>query len=114
VLFGLPPTALLLAVVPGGLLTATGYLVAWRTAHLEVQGRYRGAAVTAGYMPATAIAFGYSLLRFQATADTQTGVADLFVSLDPGFVVASVGYTGLLFPVIFGGLGGYLVEVRGE
>jgi len=112
VLYGFPPAMLALAVVPAGLLTAVGYVTARRTAALETPGRYRGAAVVVGYLPVTAIAFAYVLVRPRLSAAGGDGAVTTLATLDPGFVVASVGYTGILFPVIFGGLGGFVAERR--
>lgn len=112
VLFGLPPDFLAFALVPALLLALVGYVTARRTRRLDMPGRYRGAGVVFGYLPVTGLAFVYVVVRFQQLAPDGRSPLAVIATLDPGFLVASVGYTGLLFPLLFGGLGGYVAERR--
>jgi hypothetical protein len=112
VLLGLPSDVLVLSVVPAALLAVVGYVTARRTATLDVPARYRGAGVVFGYFPATLVAFSYVVVRSQLAATGEPALVDVLATLDPGLLVAVVGYTGILFPVGFGGVGGYVLEYR--
>lgn len=111
-LLGLPLDVLLLSVVPAALLAVVGYVTARRTAPLDLPARYRGAGVVFGYFPSTVIAFSYVVVRSQMAASSEAGLVDVLATLDPGLLVAVLGYTGILFPVGFGGVGGYVLEYR--
>lgn len=112
VFLGQPPGFLLFAVIPAVLLALVGYATARRTAALSTSARYRGASVVFGYLPATALAFGYVVLRADVGGDV--GLIGALAALDPRFLLTSIGYTGLLFPIVFGAIGGLLAGRRAD
>lgn len=110
VFFGFPLRILLLSALPIGLLVGAGYAAAWRTAEIEYPAHYRGAAVVVGYLALTGVGYGYTVVRLGMEASGDPGQVAAEGSLP--IVFAAVGYTGLLLPVVFGGLGGYLYDWR--
>lgn len=112
VFFGSGAGALVLALFPAGVLTAAGYLIAWRTGELDIPGRYRGPALVFGYLPATAVGFGYAVWRFGSVAGETAGPVEAILAIDPVFLLVAVGYAGVFFPIVFGGLGGHLQARR--
>lgn len=111
-LLGLPPDVLLFSALPAVLLAVVGYVAAGRTATLDIPARYRGAGIVFGYFPTTIIAFSFVIVRSQLAATGQPRLLDVLSTLDPGLLVGVVGYTGILFPVGFGGVGGYVLAYR--
>lgn len=111
-LLGLPIDVLLFSFVPATLLSVVGYVTARGTASMDLPARYRGASLVFGYFPVTLVAFAFVVVRSQLAATGEPGLVGVLATLDPGFLVAVLGYTGILFPVGFGGLGGYVLEYR--
>lgn len=88
--------------LPVSVLTVTGYLLASRTLPAtadETDGAKRGATLAAGYLPLVFLA----AVIFEESAEGASIGVDLFEAL----LIA-----GLLYPAIFGAIGGYLA-VRG-
>lgn len=110
VFFGIPAQALLLAGLPALLLVSAGHITARRAADNSTPAHYRGAAVVFGYLPLTAVGYAYGSLRFGLEAGG--GIGELFGGVGLPVVITGVGYTGLLFPIAFGGLGGYVYARR--
>ena len=98
-------TALLFSLVPGLALAATGYVLARRSADSTRSGFRRGATVTAGYLSVFLVTYGYIFAR-AAFSDVSGGLG----GVNPLAIVLPLTFTGLLFPVAFGGLGGYLAD----
>lgn len=110
VFFGFPMRILVLSAIPVGLLLAAGYVTARRTVAVDYPGHYRGAAVAVGYVALTGVGYGYTVVRLGVAAGGDIGQVAAGGSLP--VVIAGVGYTGMLLPVVFGGLGGYLYAWR--
>lgn len=92
-------TFLVWAIVPIAILVVSGYWIASQAP--RGQGFMNGASVTVGYFVMTVLAFLYlAFLVGNAQATIEVGV-DL--------VIATV-ITGILFPVVFGGIGGILAD----
>lgn len=106
IFFGGPLQALALALLPVFLLMTAGYITARRTTGFETPAHYRGAAVVFGYLPMTGLGYIYGSLRFGLDAGGNIG--EFFGGASLPIVITSVGYTGLLFPVAFGAVGGAL------
>lgn len=83
------------------ILLVAGYRVASKATNAE-SGFKNGATVTAGY----AVLAVLSLLMVFGS------FADLVFQEATGFVLVSLVFTGLLMPVVFGGLGGWIADKR--
>lgn len=110
VLLGGPPALLLFSTLPGVILASSAYTIVAASSDSPRGGPARGATIVVGYFALSVVAVGFFLFRRQTLATPGTVTADI-----PGVVVAIVVlFTGIVFPVIFGGLGGALAERRGH
>lgn len=87
---------LVFALLPMGILLGSGYRIA--SGATPGSGFRTGASVAAGYLLLTLVAYGYMLFLASGSASAQ-------LSLD---VVVQIFVTGLLFPAVFGGIGGLI------
>lgn len=100
------PALLVLALVPAGILAWAGSAVARRTNDLPVSPPVRGAVVTVGYFCLTALSALFLVVR--------SGAGEVYEASfgGGGFDLLPVGLTlvlaGLIFPIVFGGVGGYV------
>lgn len=104
---------LLLGLIPAVILLAAGYSAASQTSGTPGTGFERGTSVVVGYLAVTVLSIGYFFVRLQSMAGGAGSSGSLtsgtdFVGL--GFLVL---FTGILFPLLFGGLGGLIAEKRG-
>lgn len=87
-----------LTIVPLVILVAGGYLVASRTG--RGNGFVNGASVVVGYLALTLVAYAYLIFL----ASGRTGMT---IDLD---VLLQILFTGVLYPAVFGGIGGILAD----
>lgn len=109
VVLGAPPTLLLFSVLPGVILVAAGYTVAAAPSESSRGGPARGATVVVGYLALVGLSIAYILWR----GPTQTAPGNVSPGLLSVVFVVAVVFAGVLFPLLFGGLGGMLAERRG-
>lgn len=110
--YGLAPPAIVFSLLPATILAAAGYVVARRSTASSLRAPYRGVAVTVGYLPAAALGLLLAGRRFPSITAGETGVA-LVDALDPVLFALSLAFTGIVFPLLFGALGGGVAERRG-
>ncbi len=110
VVLGGPPTLLLFSVLPGVILVAAGYTVASATSESARGGPARGATVVVGYLALAGLSTAYILWR----GPGQTAPGDVSAGLLSVVFVVAVVFSGVLFPLLFGGFGGMLAERRGH
>lgn len=89
---------LILTIVPLVILVASGYHLA--SGSDRGNGFVDGASVAVGYLGLTLVAFGYLIFL----ASGRTGMA-----LDLEVVIAII-FTGILYPALFGGIGGLIAD----
>lgn len=86
-----------LSIIPVGLLVLSGFSLAPGSSGGPAKGFKDGAKVTAGYLVMTIVAVGFLL------------TSSPFLQVD-GDLIVNVLVAGVVFPVVFGGLGGALAE----
>lgn len=101
---------LVLAGMPASLLFAVGYYAARRSADRPESGARRGAWIAAGYLPVATVCFVWLYFRLNTFFDSVA--AETAVALNPFSLLLPLVFTGLVFPVAFGGLGGYVADRR--
>lgn len=101
---------IILATIPATLLIGMGYYSAQRSAERPESGARRGAWIAAGYLPVATLCFAW--LFFRLNSLVQDVVAGTPGALDPLSLLLPLVFTGFVFPVAFGGLGGYLADRR--
>ncbi len=87
----------LYALLPAAVLVVAGFWAADRSRGVAVPGLLRGAAVVVGYLPVTVLVTLYLLFR-------------LDFGFDPVTFGAALLLAGTGFPLVFGGLGGFLAD----
>lgn len=110
VLFGGPPALLLFSALPAVILASSAYTIVAASGDSPHGGPARGATIVAGYFPLTVAAVGYFLVRRRTIGDPGTVPTEIPVAV----VAIVVLFTGVVFPVLFGGLGGAIAERRGH
>jgi len=87
-----------LTIIPIGLLVISGFSLAPGSNGDPAAGFTDGAKITVGYLAMTLVAMGYLVTAAGGT-----------VQIDGDFLL-TVLTTGVVFPIVFGGLGGVLAE----
>lgn len=105
------PALLALAVVPAGILAWAGAAAARRTSDVPVSSPVRGAAVAVGYFGLTALSALFLAVRSGAGEVYEASFGGEFHLLPVGLTLV---LAGVVFPLAFGGLGGYLQAPSGE
>lgn len=116
------PVVLIFSLIPAAILVAAGYSVAKKTADSRVSASKRGASVAVGYCSIAVLSLVYIVIRVQsllndvfgssAGATTSTAAASSS-SADLLPLLLMIGFTGVVFPVAFGALGGIIAQSRG-
>lgn len=102
------PGLLFVSTVPASVLVGMGYLAARATASAPEPGLVRGAWITAGYLPLVVLGFVWVLVRVSMLS----GSVGAILSWNLLGLVLPIVATGLVFPLIFGALGGRLFDWR--
>lgn len=103
---------LLFALIPAAILVGAGYSAASQTSGLAASAAKRGASVTVGYLSVSLVSTLYLFVRARSAFSgmgTTTGSGGVDVL---GFALI-VAFTGVLFPLAFGAVGGLLAQARG-
>lgn len=110
VLLGGPPTFLLFSTLPAVILFAAGYTIAAASSASSRGGPARGATVAVGYLALTGLSIVFIVWRQRMLASAPTTPGDIQATI----LAFAFVFAGLVFPVVFGGLGGMLAERRGH
>lgn len=110
-------TALLVYLVPVVVLFVAGYIVAKKgDAKTRVEGTISGGLVTLGYLPMAALGVFVSRTTVTVQRDTPlavvAGIDGQFTATAVPEIDTAVVFAGVLFPVIFGALGGFAFSQR--
>lgn len=105
---------LIFALIPAAILVGAGYSAASQTSGLAASAAKRGAAVTVGYLSLTVLSLLYLFVRAQSVLSGMgTTSANTGGGVDVLGLAVIVVVTGIVFPVVFGALGGLLAQARG-
>lgn len=111
------PALLVFALIPAAILVGAGYSAASQTDDVEESAAARGAAVIVGYLSLTVLSVAYLFVRASSPLGSTGGTASSTASGGGGVdvigLVLMIGFTGVLFPLVFGALGGRLAQARG-
>lgn len=105
-----PPAFFLFSTLPGVILVSSAYTIVAASSDSPRGGPARGATIVVGYFALSVVAVGFFLFRRQTLA----GPGGVPAAVPPAVVAFMVVFTGLVFPLVFGGLGGALAEWRGH
>ncbi len=117
--YGMPPTALVFSLIPIAILIASGYSAAQKTSGGTTNAAKRGASIVAGYFVLVLVSVLYIFVRAASLVSDVTGTSTASAATetasgtDFGALLVILLFTGVVFPAVFGALGGIIAEKRG-